>query len=50
MTRFWEKNIFRNEHDSSKIAQETPPEIQKRIFWCYKNFPKKNFWLKFHRK
>ena len=27
-------------HDSSKIAQETPPEIQIRIFWCYKNVPK----------
>jgi hypothetical protein len=24
-----------NEHDSSKSAQETPPEIQRRIFWCF---------------
>ena len=30
-----------NEQDSSKIAQETPSEIQRRIFWCYKNVRKK---------
>ena len=32
-----------NKHDSSKIAQETPPEIQRRIFWCNKIFPKNIF-------
>ena len=29
-----------NKHDSSKIAEETPHEFQKRIFWFYYNFPK----------
>ena len=28
---------------AEKIAQETPPEIQRRIFWCNKIFPKKKF-------
>ena len=25
------------------IALKTPPEISRRIFWCYKNFRKRNF-------
>ena len=29
-----------NERDSSEIAQETPPEISRRNFWCNKNFSK----------
>ena len=39
-----------NEHDSSKIAEETLPEIQRRIFWCNKIFPKRFLRQKFHRK
>ena len=27
----------------SKIALKTPPEISRRIFWCNKNFWKRNF-------
>ena len=26
--------------EMSTIAQETSPEIQRGIFWCYKKFPK----------
>ena len=32
-----------NEHDSSKTAEEIPPEIQRRIFWCDRNLRKKNW-------
>ena len=38
-----------NERDSSKIEQETQPEIHKRNFWCNKIFPKKKVRRKFHR-
>ena len=27
-----------NERDSSEVAQEIPPEISKRHFWCDKTF------------
>ena len=35
--------------EMSTIAQETSPEIQRGIFWCYKKFPKLIFWCEFMR-
>ena len=40
----------RNEHDSTEISLETPPEISGRNFWCNKNFSKIFFGSTFYRK